>query len=89
MDHRADAFGGQARIGPAAEGCHVVATIPQSPAERTADETAPAGDERFHAWPARSVVGSSISMAACVAAQTASRSRKILALWRASTGNEG
>ena len=74
MAHGADARGGHLRNGPSAKRRHVVAERLEPPTDRTADETAPAGDDRFHAWLAASVPGPAISMASCVAAQIASQS---------------
>jgi hypothetical protein len=67
----------QRRVVAAVETGDVVAARHQPAAERLAEEAAAAGDQDLHAS----------SLAGCFAAQAASFSRPILALWRMSTGN--
>ena len=86
LDRRVDSLGGQFRVRPAAERRDVVAEIAKPSAERGTDEAAAAGDDRLHAVTAAAASGN--SMAVWVAAQAPRRSRKILALCRASTGND-
>ena len=71
-----DADGLQFRVVPPSEHADVVAALAQLARDRRAQEAAAAGDERAH-------------QASSCSAQTASFSRKILALWRMSTGKDG
>ena len=89
VGHHPDPLGSEARGWAPREGDHVCAKSMKAAAECRSDEAASARDEHPHAIPALPAEGGARSTAVCVAAQTESLSRKILALCRASTGNDG
>ena len=86
VDHRPDPCGGEHGGRPPGEGDDVVAKNVETAAKGRADEATSPRDEHPHA---SAVPPGPISIAGWVAAHTESLSRKILALCRASTGNDG
>src|SRR5690606_2794067 len=82
----ARADGVQRRVTATIEAGHFVAALHQAAAQGLAEEAAAAGDEDFHL----AGLGTRDSgLGRRLAAQTARRSRWILALWRMSTGSAG
>ena len=88
LDRSSNPFCGQFLVWSAANRRDVVAEIPEPSADSAADKATSASHNRLHAFTAVSTSGPGTSMAVWDAAQLPRRSRKILALCRASTGND-
>ena len=77
-----DTVGRQRRVLSTGEASDVIPPLPEGPGDGSPNEAACSGHQCLHEWVPRRDANS-------LRAHTASFSRKILALWRTSTGKEG